>query len=143
MKNLDSMKPCQLVSIFCLSLGWVGPLIYPSSPVKVCSSCSSRNHEMNWFERQWAYMCQRAQRGLMSVNSRLCIICTFSLAPSLVRDTSLQPSPARMLSSVMFLSTTSKFISNLYAVVLTTEESRSIDINKQTNKQEIKFLHLS
>ena len=72
-------------------------------------------------------MCQRAHRGLVSVN-RLCTTHTLSLAPSFVLDTSLQPSPARMLSSLMFLSTTSKFISNLYAAVLTTEEPRSVHI---------------
>lgn len=50
--------------------------------------------------------------------------CTLSLAPSLVRDTSLQPSPARMLSSLMFFTTTSKSILNSRAPLLTREESR-------------------
>lgn len=71
------------------------------------------------------------KKDWVSVNSRLCTTCTLSLAPSFIRDTSLQPSPARMLSSLMFLSTTSKFILNSYAAVLTTEESKSIKKKKK------------
>ena len=115
-QSFGPLLQCTCISKFhCIGIFFTSPLPPPQF--------------LNWIKKQNGLMCPRTQRGLSECDQQTLQFmhrCTLSLAPSFVRDTSLQPSPARMFSSLMFLRTTSKFILKSYAAVPTTEESRSI-----------------